>query len=314
MIRVCIALGILLAGRLSFAADSGWTLRRDGKQLTIGGKTYEIETATALSREPGTRYYLAKNGMYAAGVFGVHIPESAAGKTSVPLVLDSHGKGGDGASGVAGWAGWAEQYGFIVVCPSFGYATGAGSLGETDRVLCEIMERALKDLPVDRLHVLGTGFSGGALVAYESMMQHPEWFTALSFRGPNFRALAGSSAHWRKVPIYILWGEQDHPMIYSPPESGQGPRALNLLLNMKGLAGEFRKRSNPVSFEKAGSFKWDQIPGGGHDGRADLVSKWFAGYFGSGSRVEDRPDVVPEDTPEPEKKEGFDPEGFLQRL
>lgn len=293
--------------------------RRSGKTLSLNGKSYDIETTPVLSREPGTRYYLVKNGGYAEGVFGVHIPSSAAGKTAVPLLVDSHGKGGNGAEGIGGWAGWAEQYGFIAVCPSFGYATGQGTLGEADRVLEEVMERVLDSLPIDRSHILGTGFSGGGLVAYEAMMKHPEWFTALCFRGPNFRAMAGSSAHWRTVPIYILWGEKDHPIIYRPPDSGDGPQALRLLLAMKGLAAKFRTRPNPVSFEVAGSFKWDQIPGGGHDGRSDLVSKWFATQFRPSSGSKEEPEDAAaepepsEDSPEPEPP-GFKLDDFIQRL
>lgn len=294
--------------------------RRSGKQVTLNGKSYDIETSAHLSREPGTRYYVVEEGAYAGGVFGVHVPSSVAGKSFVPLLVDSHGKGGNGAEGIGGWAGWAEQFGFIAVCPSFGYATGQGSLGEADRVLEKVMKMVLDSLPVDRSHVLGTGFSGGGMVAYESMMKHPEWFTSLCFRGPNFRMMAGSSSHWRKVPIYILWGEKDHPIIYRPPESGDGPRALGLLLAMKGLAAEFRKRTTPASFEKAGSFKWDQIPGGGHDGRNDLVSKWFAAQFqtaaSGGTQPEDsEPETPPpEDAPEPEEKNGFEVNKFMEGL
>jgi hypothetical protein len=248
------------------------------KTLTIDGRTYPIEIGEAISSEPGTRYYLADKGTYYAGVFAVHIPEAYAKDAPLPLVVSSHGNGGNGIGEMGGWAGAAERYGFIAVCPSFGVACMASPLGTDEKMLGQIMGRVFASLKVDRSHVLGTGFSGGGLAAYGIMMKHPEWFTALAFRGANIRGALASRSAWKRRPIYILWGENDHPLIYNKAGGGgDGPTALDALLKMKSLSAEYKRRPNDTSFDSAdGTFKWEQVKGAGHESQSGRVANWFA--------------------------------------
>lgn len=253
-----------------------WTLKSKS-ELVADGVSYRIETTTKISGEHGTRYYLAgKSAGYFAGVFAVHIPASYSPSTPMPMIVSSHGNGGSGIGDIKGWISRADKHGFIAVCPSFGSAVGNNSPGADIPMLDEIMERVLGSMKVDRHSILGTGFSGGGLPAYICMMGNPSVFTALCFRGANFYGMATKSV-WKTRPIYILWGENDHPSVYEKKSgNGQGPAALTVLLGLKDATGEYRKRKNPVSFvSRDRSFKWDQIPGGGHDGRADLVVQWF---------------------------------------
>jgi len=298
MTRILLVLVPILLPLAGFAQNADGEFSRDKKELTLDGKIYAIETKKTVSSEPGTRYYLAEQGGYAFGVFGVHIPESYAGKSPLPLIVNSHGKGGNGAAGIGEWAGYSERYGLVVVCPSFGYATGRSTAGADDQMLSEIMERILSSLKIDRRYVLGTGFSGGGLVVFGCMMQHPEWFTALCFRSANYRGTLTRKSKWDKVPVYVLWGEKDNPIIFSPPDAGQGPAVLNALLDMKGLSREYSKRTDRYSFEKDGSFRWDMIKGGGHNGRADLVTAWFAKKVVR-SAVPTGPAVTNEETKDP---------------
>lgn len=254
-----------------------WTLKSPS-EMVVGGVSYRIETAAKISGEPGTRYYLAgKTAGYFAGVFAVHIPASYDGSAPLPMIVSSHGNGGSGIGDIRGWTSHADKHGFIAVCPSFGSAVGNNNASADTPMLDEILERVLGSLKIDRRHIVGTGFSGGGLPAYTCMMGNPKVFTALCFRGPNFYGSMATRPAWKTRPIYILWGENDHPMIYDKKSgSGQGPEALTVLLGLKDIAGEYRKRKNPVAFvSRDRSFKWDQIPGGGHDGRSDLVVKWF---------------------------------------
>lgn len=254
-----------------------WTLKSKS-ELVADGVSYKIETTTKISGEPGTRYYLAeKSAGHFAGVFAVHVPAGYDASAPLPMIVSSHGNGGSGIGDIRGWTSHADKHGFIAVCPSFGSALGLNSPAADTPMLDEILERVLGSLKIDRDRILGTGFSGGGLPAYTCMMDNPKVFTALCFRGPNYHGSMATKPAWKTRPIYILWGENDHPSIYDKRSgSGEGPEALTILLGLKDATGDYRKRKNPVSFvSRDRSFRWDQIPGGGHDGRSDLVVKWF---------------------------------------
>lgn len=265
-------------------------------KYNFAGRTIKLKPE--IDATPGTSYYFSDKSPYCAGIFAIHIPAAIKRGQLLPLVVSSHGLGDNGIVEIGMWAGQAERYGFIAVAPSFGSATGATAIGVDDKMLGQILDRVFAKLPVDRKFVLGTGFSGGGLVAYGIMMKYPQWFTALCFRGPNFRGL-GARGPWRERPIYIFWGEKDHPMILNP----DGPNGLAALLKMKSLSQEYDRRKDPAHFvAAAGKFQWDLVPGGGHDPRADLAAKWFASLFPNATpqpaEDEAEPETANEDNPE----------------
>lgn len=262
------------AAGVSQSAD--WSLSRDGRELTIRGRVYPIETGEILP-EPGTRYYIAGRGVYMGGVYAVHIPGAYPRRAPLPLIVDSHGLRGNGAATIEGWIRHAEQHGWIVVTPSFGTASMAGDIGTDARVLTEIMQSVFSSLQIDRRHVLGTGFSGGGLPIWNLMMRQADWFTALCFRAANFHGGMASPAPFRDRPVFVFWGEFDEPQIFQRPWAGEGPQGLDVWLSVKRMRGEFRRRPDPNVFvsEEAG-LRWEMIPGGGHDSRPDLAAQWFA--------------------------------------
>jgi len=270
---------LLLAAAITLAASAFSQSPVEVKKIRTELKYQYGNRTIKLKKEieaiPGTSYYFSEKSNHRAGIFAVHVPSAINNKKALPLMVSSHGMGGDGINEMGMWSGLAEQYGFIAVTPSFACATGAGGIDVDHKMLCDIMERVLAKLPVDREFVLGTGFSGGGLPAYLIMMRHPEWFTMLCFRGPNFRGL-GMRGPWRERPVYIFWGEKDHPLILN----ADGPNGLAALLKMKGLSQEYDKRKDPMHFVSAdGKFQWDLVPGGGHDPCPGMCAKWFASFF-----------------------------------
>jgi poly(3-hydroxybutyrate) depolymerase len=225
-----------------------------------------------LSAEPGKQIYKAKSGGYAEGQFAVYVPNAYSADTPMPLVFSSHGAGGNGPGEMGEWEPLAEQYGFLVVCPSYACAAAGGTdedkvaqIRQDAAMLDEVLRRVLGSFNVDRKHVMHTGFSGGGNPTYYLAMIHPEVFTAICFRSANYHGtkffMTRDLAAWRDRPVYIFWGDQDHDLIIKPTpgHDPEGPAGL-LFLQQIGCR----------------NLKHEVLPGGGHASRADLAAKWFA--------------------------------------
>jgi|GEM_PF-1473206 len=202
--------------------------------------------------------------------FGVYVPKAYQHDQPMPLVVSSHGANQDGTTEVQAWAQYAEKYGFIVVCPTYWVKSpkqSGGALGlvvsKDEKMLSEIMTRVFASLNVDRDLVMHTGFSGGGLPTTLIAMRHPEIFTALCYRSPNFLGppRGVDPRVWQRRPIYIFWGSQDHPLIIKKGNLGppEGPATL-------------------AFFRQLGCtrLKHEILEGGGHASRPDLAAQWFA--------------------------------------
>jgi poly(3-hydroxybutyrate) depolymerase len=121
------------------------------------------------------------------------VPSKYSKRSSWPLVVSSHGRGGSGAGEMRAWRGLANKHGFIVACPDTVTATHdrepTSSLSpsqEDDEVLMSIIEAVSARFRVNRRAVMITGFSGGGNPSYHSGLRHPEVFTHICTRGGNF--------------------------------------------------------------------------------------------------------------------------------
>jgi predicted peptidase len=225
-----------------------------------------------LSTDPGKQVYKAQVGGYYDGQFAVYVPKAYSDDKPMPLVLSAHGAGGNGPDEMGQWEAPAEEYKFLVVCPSFATSLTA-TPGEGKRpqfqkdisMLDEVLRRVFGSFNVDRKHTMFTGFSGGGNATYYLGMAHPEYFTSLCFRSANYHGtmfnLTQDFTPWRDRPIYIFWGDNDHEIIIKPmpnhePEGPAGLRFLRVI--------------------GCRNIKHEILPGGGHDSRVDLAAKWFA--------------------------------------
>jgi poly(3-hydroxybutyrate) depolymerase len=221
---------------------------------------------------PGLQTYTSPKGKgFDDGRFYVYIPASYTRSNAMPLVVAAHGAGCNGGDEVKAWTSFAEEGRFIVVCPSYAIsgsqpgvpvslATVQTQIKPCKEFTRDILRRVCASLNIDRHHVLYTGFSAGGNPAW-CAMSLPEYFTALCFRSANFfgRELYDlkSLSAWRKRPIYIFWGSNDDPSIVGGP--AQGPASLDFLRHTV----------------RAQNLKHEVLKGGGHDGRIDLVTRWF---------------------------------------
>ena len=211
--------------------------------------------------------------------FAVYVTKAYSPDVPMPLVVSSHGNGGTGKGEIGGWVKYAEQFGWIIVCPSYGLASNAppkyagvpgqyqlsnaDELGQEEMMLAEVLERVMRSLNIDRELVLHTGFSGGGFPTCFLAMKHPEVFTALCYRSGNFCTvgLTPDPRPWINRPIYVFWGSKDNPVIIEKGALGlpDGPTCL-------------------MYYQQLGCqrLKHQLLDGGGHDPRIDLAATWFA--------------------------------------
>ena len=213
-------------------------------------------------------------GGHSSPEFAVYVPKAYSPENPMPLVVSSHGAGGSGKGEIGAWVKLAEQYGFLVVCPSygiaekgFGWPTGRSLVDKEDQMLMSILDRVGRSLNVDRELVLHTGFSGGGWPTCLVAMKHPDIFSALCYRSGNFdsRLVSGCVprdmiAVWIRRPLYIFWGTKDHPIILGAGgKPGEGPASL-----------AFYQQLNCTNL------KHEILEGGGHDSHPEMAAKWFA--------------------------------------
>lgn len=233
-----------------------------------------LSMAERLDPKPGLHIHKAESSTYNNGKFAVYVPKQYDGKTPLPVVVSAHGVDGNGEQEIAGWIPYADKYGWIVVCPSYLSAAKNGKMTEMSKylredamMLNEIMRRVFGSFPVERRLVMHTGFSGGGAPTWYVAMSMPDIFNTLCFRSANFYGsgafLSSNLAAWRERPIYLFWGENDHPIIVTKGnagDNGDGPAGLEYV--------ERRLRCHKL--------KHEVLPGGKHEPRIDLAAKWFA--------------------------------------
>ncbi len=195
----------------------------------------------------------------------------------LPLVLSYHGAGGTGQAEISGWKALAEQYGFVVACPTSilagaGQAAGAQRPVKAEEFFQEsesalsIVDFLKEKLPLDDRRVMVTGFSGGGNPTYWLAFAHPEIFRFACPRCGNFPMIlarlaesqlevkkaveAAAKASW----FYIFWGEKDHPIIL----------------------GEIDRTLAWVNALQPGHCKQEKVLGLGHESRPEKAAAWFA--------------------------------------
>jgi len=190
--------------------------------------------------------------------FYVYLPKSYDGVKKLPLVVSSHGHGGNGRGEIDQWIPFADQNGWIIACPTFLACSGKSSQHDELPMLEEVMKRLFRSLEIDKKNVLFTGFSAGGNVTWFQATQLDNYFTALCTRSGNFddSAVNVDMKAWRNRPIYIYWGGNGS---FSKADTTQGPAAVEYL--------EKKVHAHKVKFEA--------VPGGGHESRPELAAAWF---------------------------------------
>ena len=214
--------------------------------------------------------------------WSLYVPSSYSPRASMPLVLSSHGRGGEGKKEIGQWVSLANKYGFIVACPDMCTATvnrpPTSNLRpevEDEEVLLSIFEEVSLHFRINRRAVMITGFSGGGNPSYFTGLRHPDLITHICTRGGNWvpqwlptdqKLLeAGKKA----LDIYIYSGDKDHPLI----------------LGENGQPGQAQQAHEALTGAGYPNVKLEMIKGMGHASRADIAAGWFGEYLAKNKKL-----------------------------
>ena len=106
---------------------------------------------------------------------------------------------------------------------------------ESMALMIELIEKTMKELPVDRDRVLVTGISMGGYGTWDIVQRHPDWFAAaMPCCGGGDTALA---ERIRDVPIWAFHGDQDTVVPFK--------RSRNMVAALWAVDGKIRYREYP---------------------------------------------------------------------
>ena len=106
---------------------------------------------------------------------------------------------------------------------------------ESMALMIELIEKTMKELPVDRDQVLVTGISMGGYGTWDIVQRHPDWFAAaMPCCGGGDAALAWKI---REVPIWAFHGDQDTVVPFK--------RSRDMVVALWAVNGKIRYREYP---------------------------------------------------------------------
>lgn len=164
--------------------------------------------------------------------YRMHVPESVAGRTGLPVVLALHGGGGNGAQfeEQSQLDVVADRAGFVVVYPNGSGRTqlltwNAGNCcayardeGIDDvKFIATLLDALTAQIHTDPKRVYATGFSNGAMMSYRLGCELADRITAIA---PVSGAIAVQTCEpKRQLPVLILHGTADANVPYNggPP-------------------------------------------------------------------------------------------------
>ena len=104
-----------------------------------------LATAADRTLKPGS--VLHRKSLAHARPYSLYIPAKGSSRSSWPVVISSHGRGGSGKGEIGQWTGLAKKSGFIVACPDMCTATvnrpptsGLEPAVEDEQVILSILE------------------------------------------------------------------------------------------------------------------------------------------------------------------------------
>ncbi len=248
------------------------------------GALFALSLGVAIAAEPPLKAgsVLHRTSKKHRHPWSIYVPSSYSPRASMPLVLSSHGRGGQGRKEINQWIGHAKKYGFIVACPDMCTATvnrpptsNLRPEQEDDEVLLSIIEEISEHFRVNRRAVMITGFSGGGNPSYYTGLRHPDLITHICTRGGNWapqwlvtdKALL--EAGKKRLDIYIYYGDRDHVLI----------------LGENGKPGQAQQAYDTLTKAGYPRVKIEQIKGMGHASRSDIAAGWFGEYLAKNRKL-----------------------------
>lgn len=135
----------------------------------------------------------------------------------LPAIVFLHGSVGNFKGYMWQWAKLADQLGWVIIAPSFGFGNWnqAGGLSAIQRAL----DDAASQVAIDPTHVYLAGLSNGGLGVSQAALAEPDRYRGLIFISPvmdtSITDSTGFLSQWRNRPVLVLTGEADERVPYS---------------------------------------------------------------------------------------------------
>ena len=147
---------------------------------------------------------------YDVGHYYLYIPENRP-DGPLPAVIFLHGSGGNFKAYTWVWSKLAEEMGFVLIAPGYGFGIWNGDAG------VDAVRRALDDastvVEIDPDRVVLAGLSNGGLGVSYSGDAYPDRFKGLIFLSPVIEETVTEGDHfltaWKDRPVLIITGGAD---------------------------------------------------------------------------------------------------------
>lgn len=126
---------------------------------------------------------------------------------SRPMIVFLHGAGGNFKIYTYILSKLADQLGFIVIAPSFGY-TGYWDTQTGEESILEAIDDAANQSAADRRNIYLVGLSNGGLGVTRMAEKYPDYFAGLVYISPVI-VRSERLIKWRRRPILIVTGARD---------------------------------------------------------------------------------------------------------
>lgn len=124
-----------------------------------------------------------------------------------PAIVFLHGAGGNFKVYTHIFSKLANELGFVIIAPSFGY-TGYWDTQAGEEVILEAIDDAADEIVLDRRNIYLAGLSNGGLGVSRMASKFPNNFAGLIYISPVI-VREYQFGEWRGRPILIVTGEQD---------------------------------------------------------------------------------------------------------
>jgi phospholipase/carboxylesterase len=189
---------VFMAG--SLAGSAALTLRAQGT-----AKLTARPGATSISTPPGLRPLGLRTDRDAL----LYIPESAARREKVPLILSLHGASRNADRGIDLLRSLSDEHGFLFLAPASGRGTWdviEGAPGPDIAFINRSLARTFELYKVDPARIAMAGFSDGASCSLTVGLANGDFFSAVFGFSPGFIAPAERVG---KPPVFISHGTVD---------------------------------------------------------------------------------------------------------
>ena len=136
----------------------------------------------------------------------LYVPEQYTGESEWSLFVGLHGEGETGADCFQTWQPFADDFEFILICPTMPEKGGSLSTLEGERIIASVLRDLYQHYKVKGRFFLA-GYSAGADFALAYAYRYPSAMSAVSVISAQVFPAIPSQA--QEIPVLITVGEQD---------------------------------------------------------------------------------------------------------